>query len=335
MPTNKNAILRYLILDKCFQNFGRKYYFNDLLEEVNIALTEDNMHSSGIQTRQLRDDIRFMKSEIGYSAPIIMYREGKKGYYRYEDPTYSINNSPLNKTEAEQLKNAISILKRFEGSPQFEWINELSSLLNDQFGLKDDSKKVMGYDANVDYSGYQHITSIFNAIVNKQVLSIDYKPFKKKAFKLTFHPYYLKQYNNRWFVFGRNEEIDQNQWNIALDRIKAINLHEAKYKEDKTDWEEFFYDIIGVSKPKDYQVEQVELLFNADQAPYIKTKPIHPSQKSEIQMDGSLLVRLQIIINYELETKILSYGDRVKVQNPNKLIDKITRRLNEAKQQYE
>jgi len=95
MSTNKNAILRYNTLDKCFSNFGRKYYFEDLLERVNDVITDFEPGSTGIKIRQLRDDIRFMKSDAGYSAPIVAVNDGKKAFYRYESKDFSINNSPI------------------------------------------------------------------------------------------------------------------------------------------------------------------------------------------------------------------------------------------------
>ena len=333
MSINKNAVLRYNVLNKCFQNFGRKYFFQDLLEEVNLALVEDNPETSGIQIRQLREDIRFMKSDSGYAAPIEAYREGKKAYYRYTDKKFSINNSPLNATEAEQLKNAISILQRFEGSPEFEWVNELSPMLNDQFDLKNTSRKVMGFDSNIDYSGYQFITPLFNAIVNQRVLTIDYKPFNNKEYKIEFHPYYLKQFNNRWFLLGRNESLDNNKWNLALDRIVDLKEIDKVYVSDTTDWEDYFYDIIGVSRPSE-KVERVTLLFSKEQAPYIQTKPLHPSQRGTLNDTGELTVTIDLILNYELEMKLLSFGDKVKVISPESLVTSISRRIKLASQKY-
>jgi len=75
MATNKNAVIRYRILDKCFKNFGRTYTIKDLLEEVNNELAYYNADGSGIQIRQLRVDIAFMKSDSGYSAPIKVFRD--------------------------------------------------------------------------------------------------------------------------------------------------------------------------------------------------------------------------------------------------------------------
>jgi predicted DNA-binding transcriptional regulator YafY len=326
MFTTKHQIVRYNKLDKCFQNSGKEYGINNLLDEVNEAILEYDHKSSGVEIRTLRKDISFMKTV--YNAPIEAIRGSNGYYYRYTEKGFSINKSPLNDTEAEQLKKAVSILQRFEGSPEFEWINELGPLLNDKFSLKSQDKKVMSLESNIDYKGYNYITPIFNAIVNKTVLKIKYEPFNKPEYIVTFHPYYLKQYNSRWFVFGHNEYNDNSQWNLALDRINGdIEKTKNKYKEDITDWEEFFDDIIGVSKNIDNKVKEVKLVFQKEQAPYIITKPLHWSQKNKYLDDGSLEIRIIVMLNYELEMRILSFGEKVKVVAPENLVLKIKERI--------
>lgn len=334
MATNKNAVLRYNTLDKCFSNFGRRYYFKDLLGKVNEVLNDYDPEAAGIKIRQLRDDIRFMKSEAGYSAPILAIKEGKKAYYRYEDNKFSINNSSLNLTEIEQLRNAISVLQRFEGAPQFEWINEIGPMLTSHFSLNKAERKIISYDSNIDYSGYDKILPIFNAIVNKRVLKIYYKSFKDEDYHLIFHPYYLKQYNNRWFVFGMHSEYNEPCWNLPLDRIVTLEEIDSVYTYTDIDWEDYFYDIIGVTKPADCKIERVELIFSKEQAKYISTKPLHPSQKSKILESGELQVKLNIILNYELEMKILSFGEKVRVIHPIELQNRIVRRMEQAFKSY-
>lgn len=335
MATNKNAILRYNTLDKCFKNTGRKYYFEDLLEKVNEALLDYDPKSSGIKTRQLRDDIKFMKSEEGYFAPIIAVKDGDKYFYRYEDSKFSINNTPLNTTEAEQLKNAISVLQRFEGSPEFDWVRQLTPIINDKFGLKDESKKIIEFDSNIDYTGHQHITPIFNAIINQVILDIVYQPFGKDLNLIKFHPSYLKQYNNRWFALGMNEEYPEQISNLALDRIVSIKESSGKYKETKIEWQEYFEDMIGVSKPYGEECQKIELQFVSEQVPYIQTKPLHLTQKKVKELeDGSLIISLDLIINYELVMKILSFGEKVKVLAPKELVSKVSERLFAAAKQY-
>jgi len=333
MATNKNALLRFKTLDKCFKNFYKKYYFDDLLDRVNEALLEDDINNSGILTRQLRDDIRYMKSESGYNAPIEAYRNGRKAYYRYSEKEFSINKSPLNDTELNQMKNALSLLQRFEGSKGFEWISEITTILEDSFGLTKETNKVVSFENNIDYIGYIHITKLFNSIVNKNVLTIKYAPFGKEPFELEFHPHYLKQYNNRWFVFGLNPDLKINKWNMALDRIESISISKSKFISSYIDWEYHFSEIIGVTKPQDAEEIEIELLFTKELAPYIQTKPLHQSHKQKITENG-LYVKYKLIPNYELEQLLLSFGERVKVLSPASLIHSIKTRLELGANQY-
>lgn len=327
MAINKHQIIRYNRLDRCFKNFGKEYSIDDLLEAVNEAILEHDPSSSGVEMRTLRKDISFMRKV--YEAPIEAIRGSNGFFYCYDDKNFSINKSPLNDTEAAQLKNAVSILQRFEGSPEFEWANELGPLLNDKFGLKNQDKKVMSLESNIDYKGYNYITPLFNAIINKTVIKINYEPFGKEPYDIIFHPYFLKQYNNRWFLFGFNEFNQNPHWNLALDRIKgSIDNTKGKYRNDETDWQDFFDDIIGVSKDPNKQVEEVKLVFDKEQSPYIETKPLHWSQKPKRLDDGSLEIRIKVIINYELEMRILSFGEKVKVIAPEALVIAISNRIN-------
>ena len=333
MAINKNALLRYKVLDKCFRNNGRRYYIEDLLNEVNDALLEENPTSSGIQLRQLREDFRVMKSESGFNAPIEAVRDGKKAYYIYSEKDFSINNSPLNETEIGQLKNAISLLRKFEGRQEFEFLNELGPILNDRIGKIEHSQPIIGFDSNLDYKGNQHIPDLFNAILNKRVIELIYQPFKGESYLVTCHPYYLKQYNNRWFLFGRNEQNDHNQWNFPLDRIESMKELDSIYRDNTTDWEDYFTDIVGVTRASS-ELQEVILEFSSGQIPYVQTKPIHPSQKEKIQETGKMRVTIHVIPNYELESLILSFGENVKVISPDYLSIKIAERLGGAFDQY-
>lgn len=321
MPITKNAMIRYQTLDRCFRNPGRQYTLDDLMEECNKALYDHDGIEDGIRRRQLQKDIKFMESDHGWAIPLERIRFGEKNqkmYFRYADLNFSINSQPLNETEARQLKAAIQVLGRFTGSPEFDWVNEMIPVIEDKLGLLGTDKKVIAFDTNEDMKGREHLTPLFNAIVNKTVLDINYKAFSSEdSFSFMFHPYYIKQYNNRWFVFGLNEALEKSNWNIALDRIQRITITDRTYQEDDTDWESYFYDMIGVTKAEDAKVEEVKLRFVKEQAPYVITKPIHPSQKPPVVLeDGSIEIRINVILNFELERLLLSFGERVEVLAP-------------------
>lgn len=334
MATNKNAILRYNTLDKCFQNTGKRYSIEDLMEEVNNSLYKYDPNSNGIRIRQLRDDIKFMKSEEGYFAPVKAFNDNGMYYYRYEDANFSINSSPLNATESEQLKAAISILERIGGGEEFNWAGDLAPKLTEKFGFQKEEQKVMGYESNEDYVGNAYITPIFNAIINKTVLSIHYEPFGHESQEHILHPHYLKQYNNRWYVLGKNEENEIETWILALDRIKSVQEIQVKYINSSIDWVDYFSDFIGVTKIGKEKAVEVKLHFTPSQASYLITKPLHETQKNNLLEDGSLEVRVKLIPNYELTSKLLSFGSGVKVIEPKDLKKEVKRKLKTALDQY-
>ena len=205
MATNKQATIRYHALDRCFANYGRKFYIEDLINACNESIFDFSGITDGVKRRQIFDDITFMESDQGWSIDLLRIKDGKRVFYRYADRNFSIKNKGLNQTEAEQLNDTLTILSRFKGLPQFEWVEEMQIRVVETFKLKDNIKIAVGFEQNPYLQGLNYFTNIFNAIQNEVVLKISYKGFKqndKDEFK--FHPWYLKQFNNRWFVFGFN-----------------------------------------------------------------------------------------------------------------------------------
>ena len=92
--------------------------------------------------------------------------------------------------------------------------------------------------------------------------------------------------------------------------------------------------MVGVTTPDDSLLEEIELIFSKEQANYINTKPIHPSQKARLLDSQELHVRLKLIPNYELEMILLSFGEKVKVIQPISLKSRIMKRLEQATKQY-
>lgn len=118
MSANKNAQLRYQILDRCFSNFHQRYTIDDLVEEVNDKLYD--LNGTAVSLRQIREDIKFMRDSVGFNAPIEAYPlEGRKCYYRYADRNFTIFNNELSVEEVRNLSQTVSILRRFRGMPSY------------------------------------------------------------------------------------------------------------------------------------------------------------------------------------------------------------------------
>jgi predicted DNA-binding transcriptional regulator YafY len=335
MATNKHATIRYHALDKCFSNSGRRYYIEDLIEECNNALYNFAGISDGIKRRQIFEDIKFMESEQGWSIPLERLKDGKRVYYRYSDTNYSIKNQALNQSEAEQLKETLSILARFKGTPQFDWIEEISARLKDTFQLSDNSNAIVGFEQNPYLKGLNLFTDIFNAIQNKRVVSIEYQGFRqKKIEKHIVHPWYLKQFNNRWFLFCYNDGINKLS-NYALDRILSVTETNNTFKENRDiDFEEYFEDVIGVTVKSDKLVEKIIIKINEELWPYIESKPIHGSQKIKGNEESSTIIELSLQINYELISHLFGYIDGIEILEPQSLREAIKNKLETSLKKY-
>ena len=323
MATNKHATIRYHALDRCFGNHGRKFFMEDLIKACNEAIYEFSGIEDGVKRRQVFDDITFMESEQGWSIPLVRIKDGRKVYYRYSDKSFSIGNKGINPSEAEQLKETLSILSRFKGMPQFEWIEEIQIRLEDTFKLKGNAISIVGFEQNPYLKGLNHFTELFNAIQNQQALFIEYQGFKQKEpSSIIFHPWYLKQYNNRWFLFGFNDGYKALS-NLAIDRIMSIDNSEEKYIQNKDiDFDDFFEDVVGVSTNPVGSTENVLIKVSSDVWPYIESNPIHGSQKIKNKANEYTEIELDVQVNHELIALLFSYMDAVEILEPAALREK-------------
>ncbi|GAA4281948.1 helix-turn-helix transcriptional regulator [Gaetbulibacter aestuarii] len=335
MSITKNALIRYHTLDRCFSNPGRRYSIDDLLEECNAALSDLDSDSEGIKKRQLYDDIRFMQSEQGWSIELDKIKSGRTVFYRYRNTSFSIKNQPVNELEANQIKSAMQVLSRFKGMPQFSWIEELLPKLDQSFSLSSNSNNIMSFDNNKYLKGIEYLSELFNAILYKKVLKITYKSFKSSEPRIIiFHPYHLKQFNRRWFLFGKNSSFE-NITNLALDRIESIQELDTVYIEnEEVDFDEYFEDIIGVTLPTNSEICKIEFTVTDKLAPYIMTKPIHESQSPLRLCEEGYRFFINVIPNKELESLILSFGEGITVVSPIEFREKMIFRINQNMNNY-
>jgi len=328
MPTNKNASFRYRVIDKCLKRFGSMWSFEELRKEISNELNDQFGIVKGISRRQLFYDLNIMKSEPprGFEAPIVM----EDGKYYYENHDYSITDHPLIDSDIEQLQDAILILKQFKGLPHFSGLEQIIQKLEGHLWTTE-GHEVIQFEKNEDVEGLKWIEYLYKAIVNRKVLEIAYKSFKAEVPKTEFvHPYLLKEYRNRWFLLGYNESFAAIS-TYALDSIVKTSVTIKKYRiNDVIDPNTYFKDIVGVSIYEGQEPEEIVFESCLEQAPYLKTKPIHQSQEILEENDNSTVFKIRVIPNFELEQLFLGYGERVKILKPEFFKNKILKRLQKA-----
>lgn len=331
MAINKNAYARYKILDQCFSNQFKEYYILDLIEVCSIELSEHFGKPMSVSRRQIFDDMTFMKSDIGFSAPIEAYAKSRKKYYRYEDPDFSIKKQELTQSERDQITDTLMVLSRVKGLGDTAWIEELKLKFDSKHEALLNNDTFISFQENIDLVGINYLGKLYNYIKNKQALKITYKAFKQtESIEVIVSPQYLKQYNNRWFLFVWNQNRNQVT-NFALDRIQDISIASESYYRCDIDFnQDYFEEIIGVTNFSESKAEEVKIELSDQIIPYITTKPFHQSQKKI--KDNTLTIKVKI--NYELKQQILSYGTAMRVLTPESLANDIKQMLEESLIRY-
>ena len=333
MPTNKNALLRYQILDRCFSNRYRKYTIEDLGDAVNEALYD--MYGSEVSMRQIRDDIKYMRDRVSYNAPIeAVPFEGKRCYYRYSDPNYTIFNNELTTEEVTKLCSTINMLGRYRGGAN-RWLEEVISNLELRFGIKTNREHVVAFEQNEQLRGLEFLSELIDSAINHQPLNLLYRTYNGKETNIVIHPYHVKQYNNRWFLFGLEQTPNGDRIaNRALDRIVKFSKANVPFVPNTSiDFSTRFDDVVGVTIPDDdVQKETVVLKFEPDRFPYVVSKPIHHSQKVLSEEDCTL--QIEVRPNKELESVIFSYFPHVEVLEPAILREQFKEKISKNLKKY-
>ncbi|RAW02911.1 phytanoyl-CoA dioxygenase family protein [Pseudochryseolinea flava] len=333
MPVNRNALIRYRTIDNCLRNRQRRWTLEDLIEACSEALYEYEGIDKGLSKRSVQMDIQMMRSDkLGYNAPIIVL---EKKYYTYDDPDYSITNIPLTDQDLNKLTEVVEILRQFKGFSHFQELSGMVQRLENKIhSAKTKQEPIIDFEKNENLKGLEYIETLYQSIINKCAIEIVYQSFKaRSANTFNFHPHYLKEYRNRWFVVGVKKKNTPIMV-LALDRIISVSPCALKYVSNQVSLPEYFNDALGVTINVNARVENVVLLADHETAPYIATKPIHHSQE-KISSDASGVVfALKVQINPELEREILGFGSRVRILAPEKLKKRITGIFADALESY-
>ncbi|XLS29121.1 helix-turn-helix transcriptional regulator [Flavobacteriaceae bacterium M23B6Z8] len=330
MALNKNALIRYKTIDKCLQNQYRKWTLESLIDACSEALYEYEGRNVNVSKRTVQLDIQMMRSDkLGYNAPIVVY---DKKYYKYEEDTYSITDIPLTENDMNVLSETVEMLKQFKDFSLFSELGGIIQRLEDKvYTEKTHQSSVIHLDKNEYLQGLEHLDILYQAIIKKLVLKIIYKSFKaREASVLTFHPFILKEYNNRWFLIGK-VAAEKPVINLALDRILDIDYDlDTQYIEEPFDGDAYYKNTIGVTVLNDDQLQEVIFKIDRFNAPYVLTKPFHASQETLEMNDDGIIFKIYVHLNYELERLILGYGDSIEIISPKHLRRRIRKKLERA-----
>ena len=329
MPVDKQVLLRYNVLNRCFRNQFREFTIDDLVDACNEALRKADKQD--VSKRTIQNDINVLEADHGILLDEKLKR-GRQRLYRYRDTSYSLPIIRMNDEERNKIQDAIRVLEDFEGDPLYDWARTL--LMQVGGGMfNEDSSSVVSFQSNPDLKGLNLFGKLLQAILTKRTLKIIYTPFGKDSYSERVYPYHLKQFNDRWYLIAQAVGYE-TLGHYALDRIESFEEISIPYKESEVNFNEYFDDVIGVTVPEQSEPVDVVLRVSNKRFNYIKTKPLHLSQRIISEEDDYTTISINVKINLELISLILSFGPDVEVIAPASLRAMIAKNISAMSGMY-
>lgn len=271
----------FLIIKKLRQS---KYAsFNEIADYLKFE-SEIQEYNFNISERTFQRDINDIKSLYGI---YIEYDKFKKAYHIDPEFKTEIDNRLF---EAYDVYNALKI--------------------------KEQNKKYMYFEKR-QACGTEHLFALLNAIKKRLQLTFSYqKYYNDSAEERNVNPLVLKEFKYRWYLIAR-DRADNRIKTYALDRMSNLKNLKIKFPEDTDfDMEKIQKYCFGIIFPENEEPQKIILSFEPFQGKYIKSLPLHETQKILIDNDRELRISLNIYPTYDFKMEILSMGETVKVLEP-------------------
>lgn len=298
--STQGTIKRYtLLIEKI--NIGTFPPFSELKDFL-----ED--HGFTISPRTLQRDIEQIRNEFCIE---ILYNRSRNGYY-------------IDKANSNNLEPFIKFLE----------IAGTGEIISDTLRDGKELLNYMSFESEGSLRGIENLKGLVHAVKNhRRVKFVHENYFKGTKKQVSLNPYHLKEYQNRWYVYGSVDGSSTFR-TYGIDRITELKVLVEKFKLDTTiNPVKIFGEVIGLTYSFS-KIEEVDIWLSPQQVKYVESLPFHHSQRFiETNKKGSIL-RINVRLNFELTQKILTLGDNAKVLKPQALVDEVKDLLSDMLSYY-
>jgi len=323
MPFNKDALSRFRWIDERLRN---KRLPKPTLANI-IEYVSDKIEKP-VGERTIQQDIQHMRSDtnLNYFAPIVYDRSSRT--YSYSDDSYSINQIPIDEADLEGLEIAIGILEQFRSLPVVQQFEDAILKIATSLKINRDSLENQGlirFSKATQFKGTEFIPEIIDAIKNREVIRLAYQSFGRTEPKEHWvEPYHLREYQDRFYLVGKSQKSkNASVLTFGLDRIIKIWPTNLQFDEKNFDDASYFRHAIGITVSDDQAPKKIIISLSPLQGKYVKSQPIHNTQKVLIDNGEECRVSIEVVINTELIMLLLSYGKNAKVLEPRSLAQRL------------
>ena len=205
----------------------------------------------------------------------------------------------------------------------------ISNLLLDCQSLKD---RILLEDVP---SGQEYLATILDAMKTNNQLCITYQSYwRDEPSTFTVYPYCIKLFKQRWYLVALSPYYEEIRI-YSIDRIKDMEVEDEHFDyPDDFDPETLFEGCIGVMVDEEFDIETVRLKVSANQSNYIRSLPMHSSQKETERNDDYSIFTLEVRPTYDFQQEILRNGSDMEVLSPESLRNEIAEKIENMSNNY-
>lgn len=188
------------------------------------------------------------------------------------------------------------------------------------------------YEGNV--SGIEFLQDILMTIRNCQRIRFQHDNYHSgKSKKYQMKPYLIKEYQGRWYVVGVVSGMEEVR-TFGLDRISELEILTKTFVPDQSlSLKERFHDVVGLTYSLS-ELTKIVIAVKSTQIPYLKSLPLHHSQKILEEKDGETLVEYYLKPNYEFSQLLFMHMDRLRVLEPDWLVEEMNVMVEKMRAMY-
>lgn len=297
MP-KQNYITRYLLIIKRLKKSPATF------NELSSYLERESIIRDANFCISLRTFQREIK-EIGKLNYEIKYNKSQKVYF------------------IEESENSLEQTSRILES--FEMLDILQTTSNQSEYVQFEKRKARGLT---------HFHGLLHAIKNRRIITLTYQKFyDEQPVIRNLYSLSLKESRGRWYLIAF-DPYDNFIKTYGLDRIEDFEIMKQTFSKEILKKNINFDYCFGIMEGQEKMPSTIRISFTHNQAEYIKSLPLHESQKVIVENESELIIELKLFITYDLIMELLSYGDSLTVLSPVRLKNDIKNMLASALKNY-
>ena len=166
-------------------------------------------------------------------------------------------------------------------------------------------------------SGQTFLEDVMKAMKQGKVLEITYKSYWREH-ESTFRvaPYCVKLFRQRWYLVGNS--VNEGKIRIySLDRFLEAKLTDEPFDYPKDFSPEVYFEgCFGIIREESCPLETVKLKVSPNQANYLRSLPLHHTQKELVQTADYSIFSVEVRPTFDFRQELLWNGDAIQVLEP-------------------